>query len=90
MLIIYMNDITIYTRDYCPFCVSAKSLLKIKKINFNEINLNKNPEKYEEMLIKSKGAKTVPQIFYKNNYIGDCDKIHELNSQGKLESLLGL
>ena len=42
------------------------------------------------MLIKSKGAKTVPQIFYKNNYIGDCDKIHELNSQGKLESLLGL
>ena len=85
-----MSDVIIYTKDYCPFCVSAKSLLNMKKINFNEINLNKNPEKFEEMLSKSKGARTVPQIFYKNTYVGDCDKIHELNYQGKLESLLGL
>jgi len=85
-----MSDVTIYTKNYCPFCVSAKSLLNIKKINFKEINLNKNPEKFKEMLSKSGGARTVPQIFYKDTYIGDCDKIYELNSQEKLESLLGL
>jgi glutaredoxin 3 len=86
----FMNDVTIYTKDYCPFCVSAKSLLKMKKINFSEVNLNENPEKFEEMLTRSKGARTVPQIFYKDTYVGDCDKIHELNSQGKLENFLGL
>ena len=62
----------------------------MKKIKFSEINLNKNPEKFEEMMSKADGARTVPQIFYKDTYIGDCDKIHELNSQGKLENLLGL
>ena len=85
-----MSDVTIYTKNYCPFCVSAKSLLNVKKINFNEINLDKNPEKFEEMLAKTRGARTVPQVFFKDTYIGDCDKIHELNSQEKLEGLLGL
>lgn len=85
-----MSSITIYTKDYCPFCVKAKSLLTMKKIEFNEINLNKNPEKFDEMITKSNGARTVPQIFYKNNYIGDCDTIHQLNSEGKLDKLLGI
>ena len=85
-----MKSITIYTKDYCPFCVKAKSLLTMKKIEFNEINLNKNPEKFDEMITKSNGARTVPQIFYKNNYIGDCDTIHQLNSEGKLDKLLGI
>ena len=85
-----MNKIIIYTKDYCSFCIKAKSLLEIKKIKFTEINLNKNPEQFEEMVNKSNGARTVPQIFYKNNYIGDCDTIHQLNSEGKLDKLLGI
>ena len=85
-----MNKIIIYTKDYCSFCIKAKSLLEIKKIEFTEINLNKNPEQFEEMVNKSNGARTVPQIFYKNNYIGDCDTIHQLNSEGKLDKLLGI
>jgi glutaredoxin 3 len=85
-----MSNITIYTKDYCPYCVKAKSLLTMKKIKFNEINLNNNPEQFEEMVKKSNGARTVPQIFYKNNYIGDCDTIHQLNSEGKLDKLLGI
>jgi glutaredoxin 3 len=83
-------EITIYTKDYCPFCIKAKSLLVIKKIKFVEINLRKNPGKFKEMIKKSNGAQSVPQIFSSNRHIGDCDKIHELNSQGKLESFLGL
>ena len=85
-----MKDITIYTKDYCPFCTKAKSLLILKKIKFTEINLHKNPEKFEEMIKKSNGSQTVPQIFSTDKYIGDCEKIYELNTQGKLDQLLGI
>jgi glutaredoxin 3 len=85
-----MKNITIYTKDYCPFCTKAKSLLILKKIKFTEINLHKNPEKFEEMIKKSNGAQTVPQIFSSETYIGDCDTIYELNAQGKLDQLLGI
>ena len=85
-----MKDVTIYTKDYCPFCTKAKSLLILKKIKFTENNLHKNPEKFEEMMKKSNGAQTVPQIFSSDKYIGDCEKIYELNTQGKLDQLLGI
>jgi glutaredoxin 3 len=85
-----MSNITIYTKDYCPFCIKAKSLLTMKKIKFTEINLNENPDQFDGMLKKSNGARTVPQIFNDNNYIGDCDKIYELNSEGTLDKLLGI
>jgi glutaredoxin 3 len=85
-----MKNITIYTKDYCPFCTKAKSLLILKKIKFTEINLHKNPEKFEEMIKKSNGAQTVPQIFSSDTYVGDCEKIYELNAQGKLDQLLGI
>ena len=85
-----MSNITIYTKDFCPFCIKAKSLLTMKKIKFTEINLNKNPDQFDGMLKKSNGARTVPQIFNDNNYIGDCDKIYELNSEGTLDKLLGI
>ena len=85
-----MKDITIYTKDYCPFCTKAKSLLILKKIKFSEINLHKNPEKFEEMMKKSNGAQTVPQIFSSDKYIGDCEKMYELNTQGQLDQLLGI
>ena len=85
-----MSNITIYTKDYCPFCIKAKSLLTMKKIKFIEINLNENPDQFDKMLKKTNGARTVPQIFNDNNYIGDCDKIYELNSEGTLDKLLGI
>ena len=85
-----MSNITIYTKDYCPFCIKAKSLLTMKKIKFIEINLNENPDQFDKMLEKSNGARTVPQIFNDNNYIGDCDKIYELNSEEILDKLLGI
>ena len=85
-----MSDITIYTKDYCPFCIKAKSLLVLKKVKFTEINLHQHPGKFEEMMKKSNGAQTVPQIFSSEKYIGDCDKLYELNAQGKLDQLLGI
>lgn len=84
-----MKKIDIYTTPYCPFCKRAKSLLSSKKARFNEIDLSQEPDKFEEMIEKSNGAKTVPQIFVNGKHIGDCDFIHNLDSEGKLDDILG-
>ena len=83
-----MINVDIYTTPYCPFCIRAKKLLANKKVEFNEIDLSENPDKFEEMLSKSNGAKTVPQIFVNGEHIGDCDHIHDLDLKGELDKIL--
>ena len=85
-----MKKITIYTTPYCPFCLRAKQLLKNKNIDFQEIDLSEEPNQFDEMSKKSDGARTVPQIFVNDTHIGDCDYIHELDNQGKLNKILGI
>ena len=85
-----MKKVKIYTTPYCPFCIRAKQLLKGKNIDFKEIDLSEEPEKFDEMIKKSNGAKTVPQIFADDTHIGDCDYIHELDNKGELDKILGI
>jgi glutaredoxin 3 len=79
--------IVIYTKDSCPYCVKAKSLLKIKNAAFQEIKVV-NDDILQEMIKKSLGRKTVPQIFINDQSIGGCDDLYALNDQGKLDQLL--
>ena len=85
-----MKKVKIYTTPYCPFCKRAKQLLKGKNIDFKEIDLSEEPEKFDEMIKKSNGARTVPQIFVNDTHIGDCDYIHELDNKGELNKILGI
>ena len=85
-----MKNINIYTTPYCPFCKRAKELLENKKVKFNEIDLSQMPDKFDEMVKKSNGAKTVPQIFVEDEHIGDCDFVHSLDANGKLDKILGI
>ena len=85
-----MKNIQIYTASYCPFCVKAKSLLNKKKIKFTEIDISNDESLKEKMSAMTNGARSVPQIFDDNIYIGDCDKIHKLDQEKKLDKLLGL
>jgi glutaredoxin 3 len=85
-----MKKVKIYTTPYCPFCIRAKQLLKSKNIDFKEIDLSEEPDKFDEMSKKSNGARTVPQIFVDDAHIGDCDYIHELDNKGKLNKILGI
>ena len=85
-----MKKIKIYTTPYCPFCIRAKKLLKSKNVLLEEIDLSEKPEKFEEMVSASNGAKTVPQIFINETHIGDCDFIHELDNKGELDKILGV
>ena len=85
-----MKKIDIYTTNYCPFCEKAKSLLKKKNIKFTEIDLSNDENLREKMSVMANGARSVPQIFADNIHIGDCDKIHKLDQEKKLDKLLGL
>ena len=85
-----MKKIEIYTTNYCPFCVKAKSLLYKKKIIFTEVDVSDDETLREKMSAMANGARSVPQIFADNIHIGDCDKIHKLDQEKKLNKLLGI
>jgi len=85
-----MKTIEIYTSTNCPFCTKAKSLLNKKKVKFSEIDVSNNEALREEMSVMANGARSVPQIFADNIHIGDCDKVHKLDQEKKLDKLLGL
>ena len=73
----------------CPHCVRAKDLLlTAKRVSFHVIDLQDFPEMREEMVQRSGGRKTVPQIFFGAKYIGGADNLFELSDQGALDDLL--
>ena len=80
--------IIIYSSINCGYCEMAKKLLDEKKINYQEINLYEEPDKREEMLNKSNGKRTVPQIFYGNIHIGGYEDLKTLELSGKLEKMI--
>ena len=85
-----MKKVVIYTGDLCIHCNWAIELLNKKNIKFTEYNIAKDKEKREEMLKKSNGAKTVPQIFIGEHHVGGNDQLQTLERAGKLNSLLGI
>ena len=85
-----MKKVVIYTGPMCNFCSAAKHLLNKKKINYEEIDIGKDEKKREEMLKKSNGAKTIPQIFIEEKHIGGYVELKALENKGELNSLLGI
>lgn len=84
-----MVKVEIYTKDYCPFCQKALKLLTSKGVDFTRYELESNADpKREEMIKRTGGKSTVPQIFIDDQSIGGCDDIHALDGQGKLDALL--
>ena len=82
-----MAKVEIYTTTTCPFCVSAKTLLKSKGAAFNEIDVT-DPMLRERMIERADGRRTVPQIFINDKGIGGADDLMKLNKEGKLEAML--
>ena len=85
-----MKNVEIYTGPLCTFCDRAKALLNKKGISFKEINLASDPNKMDEMIKKTNGMKTIPQIFIDGQHIGGNDRLQALENEGKLNSLLDL
>ena len=82
-----MRKIEIYTKDYCPYCHSAKKLLSFKGAQFIEYDIGRDPEKGSQMRLRAE-RHTVPQIFIDDQHIGGCDDLFALDSAGKLDPLL--
>jgi glutaredoxin 3 len=81
------NKVIIYTSSLCGFCYRAKSLLQQKNINFQEIDVDNEYEKRVEMIQKSGGRTSVPQIFFGDQHIGGCDDLFELDRKNQLDNL---
>ena len=80
------HTLVIYTSSLCGFCYKAKSLLKRKNIFFYEINVDINYEKKKEMINRSNGRTSVPQIFFDDKHIGGCNELYELDKKNGLEN----
>ena len=83
-----MKKITMYSGDPCPYCAAAKALLKIKNLEIEEFDIWKDPEKAKEMIKRTNGAKTIPQIFVGDHYIGGNEQLQDKNRSGELDKLL--
>ena len=82
------KNIIIYTSSLCGFCYSAKSLLKKRNIPFEEIDIDLDYSKRIEMIKRSGGRTSVPQIFFKDCHIGGCDDLYKLDEDYSLENFV--
>lgn len=80
--------IDIYTKFGCGFCYRAKRLLDSKGAEYAEHDITMGGPKRAEMLKRAPQARTVPQIFIGNTYVGGSDELAALERDGKLDSLL--
>ena len=83
-----MAHVTIYTRPGCGYCARALSLLQQKGADFTEIHAGFDPALRQEMVQRSGGGTTFPQIFVGDRHIGGCDDMMLLERRGQLDALL--
>ena len=83
-----MKNVIVYMGPRCTFCDAAKRLLKRNNIPYNEINVALEEEKREEMLNKSNGRRTIPQIFFNEIHIGGYEELRTLEKKGELLNLV--
>ncbi len=82
-----MKKIILYSRNPCPYCVRAAMLLKKKGWDFTEIKIT-DEKTMNEMIAKSGGRRTVPQIFIGEKHVGGCDDLYALEAKGELDKLV--
>ena len=83
-----MARVEIYTKFGCPYCARAKALLGQKGVAYEEYEINTLPGKRDEMLERSNGRHTVPQIFIDGRHVGGSDDLAALERGGRLDPML--
>ena len=84
-----MPKIEVFCTPYCPYCIRAKKLLEHKNVEYEDIRVDQNPERHDEM-IKRSNRTSVPQIFIDGYHVGGCDDLFDLEAEGTLDARLGL
>ena len=85
-----MNEprILVYTTPFCGYCAAAKRLLMAKGADFAEIDVMMDSARRQEMVAKSGGRRTVPQIFIDGTHVGGYDELAALEREAKLDPWL--
>lgn len=84
-----MSHAQIYTSGFCGFCVAAKNFLKNRGVDYTEVRIDQEAGKLAEMLDRSGGRRTVPQIFIEGTHVGGYDDLVAADRSGKLAQLIG-
>jgi glutaredoxin 3 len=80
--------VLMYCTAACPFCQAAERLLEEKGAQIDKVRVDLDPARRAEMMQKSGGRRTVPQIWIGARHVGGCDDLYDLERQGGLEPLL--
>lgn len=83
-----MKPVILYTSPRCGYCAAAKGLLNAKGVAFSEVDVSRDPGRRKEMVERSGGGSTVPQIFIGDFHVGGFDDMNALARLGKLDALL--
>ena len=83
-----MKTITVYSGPLCNFCEAAKRLLVRNNLTYKEIDISKEAGLRDEMIKKSNGKRTIPQIFFDNYHVGGYQELRELEKTNELLKLL--
>ena len=83
-----MPTVVMYSTGFCPYCVRARMLLERKGVIYNDIRVDLEPALRAEMIQRSSGRTSVPQIFIGDFHVGGCDDMYALEQQGRLDPLL--
>lgn len=79
--------VVLYTTPWCPFCVRARQLLEQKGVDYENIDVSRDPARKQEMM-QASGRHTVPQIWINAEHIGGCDELFALERSGRLDRMI--
>ncbi len=83
-----MKNIVMYTGPMCNFCEAAKRLFSRNNIKFKEIDISTKDGLRDEMIKKSNGKRTIPQIFFDDKHIGGYVELRELEKNNQLLDII--
>ena len=81
-------EVVMYSTGWCPYCERARALLARKGVAYQEIKIDEDPAQRAVMLERSRGQRTVPQIFIGSHHVGGFTDLYELDRRGELDELL--
>lgn len=80
--------VVVYSTRICPYCMLAKRLLSAKGVQYEEVLVDTDHARRAEMLQRSGGRRTVPQIFVGDRHVGGYEDLAALDRAGQLDPLL--
>ncbi len=85
-----MVPVEVYSTAICPYCVAAKNLLRQRGLDYTEIRIDTDPARRDEMLVRSGGRRTVPQIFVNGVHVGGFDDLATADRSGRLAEIAAI